>query len=289
MESASQRFWTPERLVDVETKHVGGPLYPPIQAFVMAPLAQTDDPQRAYFTIQWIMIGMGFFAGLGISVLTRRRIWWPVATIVILGFSGFTGGHQLGQNPALSLAILVWGWALMSYGWQMGGGMVWGLMAFKPLWAVAFLLAIVLTRRWRACIGLIAVGIALVALTIPFVGVQTWIDWLKVGQVADRIYNVDPNWIPLSRDLINFPKRLLIDFDEYPYFGRDRWYAHFAGWLLCVFVVEATVRLTQAFPRAFPEDDGRGGGICVAHGLHVLLPLHVLRRAACVPCVSGGG
>jgi arabinofuranan 3-O-arabinosyltransferase len=256
--AAAEQKWTPERLAEIQSKHVGGPLYPPIQALLFAPLAMTDHPQRAYFMIQWIMLGMAFAAGLGISVLTRRRIWWPVATMMILLFPGFTGGHQLGQNPALTLAIVVWGWALMSRGWQTGGGMVWGLLAFKPLWAVAFLLAVVLTRRWRSCLGMIAVGAAMAAATLPFVGIEAWLDWLKVGDTANHIYNIDDNWIPLSRDVINLAKRIFIDTESHPYFGRDRWYAHFAGWLIWAIIIETTVRLSQLYPARFRAATGPG-------------------------------
>jgi hypothetical protein len=253
---SAERWWTPERLAELKSKHVGGPLYPPIQAFLLAPLAQSDTPQRSYFIMQWIMLGMAFLAGMGISVLTRARIWWPMATAMILLFPGFSGGHQLGQNPAFSLAILVWGWALMSCGFEVGGGMVWGLFAYKPPWGLAFLLALLVTRRWRACLGMFGVGCALVLATLPFVGIETWLDWLKVGDAANRIYNVDDRWIPLSRDIINFPKRFLIDLNERPYFGRDRWFAHFGGWLVWVIIVEATVRLTQLFPARFRSTTG---------------------------------
>jgi arabinofuranan 3-O-arabinosyltransferase len=254
--AAAEEQWTPERLAELKAKHVGGPLYPPIQALLFSPLARTNDALHAYFTILWIMLGMAFLAGLGISLLTRRRVWWPIATLMILLFPGFTGGHQLGQNPALTLAIVVWGWALMSRGWQTGGGMIWGLLAFKPLWAAAFLPALLLTRRWRASLGMVGVSAAMIVATIPFVGIESWFDWLKVGEAANRIYNVDDNWIPLSRDLINIPKRVLIETGQFPYFERDRWYAHFCGWLLWAIVVEATVRLSQLFPARFRAATG---------------------------------
>ena len=51
----------------------------------------------------------------------------------------------------MSLAIIIWGWALYSRGYETAGGLVWGLLAFKPVWAAAFFLAPLLTRRWRAC------------------------------------------------------------------------------------------------------------------------------------------
>ena len=175
-------------------------------------------------------------------------------------FPGFNGAHELGQNAPLSLAILVWGWVLMSRGYFTAGGLLWGLLAFKPVWAAAFLLVPLLTGRWRTCIAMIAVGLAMIAVTLPFVGVEAWKDWMKVGEVANRTYNVDGNWIPLSRDLLGIPRRLLTDYSDEnkDYWGRDRWYAHVAGWVLWLFVFEATVRLSLFYRTRVKEFTGTG-------------------------------
>src|SRR5207247_1760914 len=37
--AAAAQGWTPERLGEAAARRVGGPLYPPLNAFVMAPLA----------------------------------------------------------------------------------------------------------------------------------------------------------------------------------------------------------------------------------------------------------
>ncbi len=229
---------------------VGGPLYPPIQALAMAPLARNHNPHDAYRLMQWFVLAMAFVAGLGISALTRGRIWWPVATAIVLLYPGFKGGHDLAQNPAVTLAIVVWGWALIARGYPTGGGMIWGLLAFKPTWAMAFFLVPVLTRRWRTCFAMLAVGAGLAAITLPFVGIQSWFDWLKIGKAANHIYDVDANWIPLSRDLFGLPRRLLTDTrDSVPYADRDHWYAHVAGWAIWLFVLETTVKLSQLYRR----------------------------------------
>jgi hypothetical protein len=212
------------------------------------------------------MLLSGFLAGLGVSVLTRRRIWWPVAATLVMLYPGFTGDYSLGQNGPVSLAIIVWGWALISRKYDTAGGLVWGLLAFKPVWAAAFILVPLLTGRWRTCLSMIAVGAAMVAATLPFVGVETWIDWLKIGDVANRTYGVDANWIPLSRDLLGIPRRFLIDTNNQEYFARDRWEAHVAGWALWLFVVELTVRLSQLWPRLFRATAGPAAGFLLLAG-----------------------
>jgi hypothetical protein len=192
----------------------GGPLYPPTNAFVLMPLALLP-PRTAYRCSQVVELLLGFVSGLGIALLSRGRVWWPVATVAVMIFPGFGAGVQLGQNSPLSLAILVWGWVLLARGHPIGGGVVWGLFAFKPVWAAAFFLVPLLSRRWRTCVGMLATGVLFAAVTLPFVGWQTWLDWFRVGREAADVYTYDENWVQMSRDLLSLPLRWL-DFTVRP-------------------------------------------------------------------------
>jgi hypothetical protein len=174
-----------------------------------------------------------------VNVLSRGRIPWSVATLVLFLFPGSRGGMDLGQNPTLSLAIAVWGWALASRGYHLAGGAVWGLFAFKPVWGLAFFVVPLLMRRWRFCAGVALSGLAFVALTLPFVGVQSWFDWLEVGKKAATLYNVDYNWIHLSRDLHGIPRRILHDFSV-PKDQRETRLANGLAWGLWALVLGTT-------------------------------------------------
>src|SRR5262245_62062991 len=144
--SAKHPETTAERLQHARGRRVGGPLYPPINAFLNAPLALL--PARTAYHLQQVNnILLAFLAGLGVSVLSRRGIWWPVAALVIILFPGFMGSLNLGQNATLTLTVLVWGWALIARGRPGWGGVVWGLLAFKPVWAMVFFLVLMLSRR----------------------------------------------------------------------------------------------------------------------------------------------
>jgi arabinofuranan 3-O-arabinosyltransferase len=211
--AAAEKDWTPSRLALAGERRVGGPLYPPINAFLDAPLAVM--PARAAYRVQQINnILLAFAAGLGIWVLSRRRIWWSIASLVILIFPGFMGSINLGQNATLTLTIFVWGWVLIAKerpGW---GGLVWALLAFKPVWAMVFFAVLVVTRRWRASLAMLGGGATLGLLTLPFVGVHSWFDWLQVGKEAAQLYNTDHNWIFLSRDVLSIPRRWLVVFPK---------------------------------------------------------------------------
>ncbi len=210
---AAERF-TPELAAEFDRPVVGGPLYPPVHAFLYAPLGAIPDPQTAYFAFQWVSLGAAFLCGWCVTVLSRGRIWWPVAAAVILVYPGGRPGLDLAQNHYLTLLIVLGGWTLAAKGHEAAGGAVWGLLAFKPVWGLAFILAPVLMRRWRFVLGTGVCGCSLVLLTLPFVGVQGWQDWLAIGKQASAKYNVNSNWINLSRDVSGIPRRWLIDFGK---------------------------------------------------------------------------
>lgn len=219
---------------------IGGPLYPPVHAFVMAPFGLIAHPYLSYRLCQGVMLGCVLLAGLGVRYLTRGRWWWSAATAVLLMFPGCRGAIDLAQNSPLTIALLIWGWGLIARGRPAWGGVLWGLLAFKPVWAVSFLAALLLLRQWRAAGAMAATGAGLVAFTLPFVGLHSWFDWLHIGQHAANAYAIDRNWIFLSRDLFGIPRRIFLEFHE----GRaihDPPIAAVVGWVLWALVAGITL------------------------------------------------
>ena len=233
---------TKEVVDDFEKPILGGPLYPPTHPFFYAPLGLISEPQQAYHAFQIASILALFGCGAMIRLMSRGRIWCSVATFVLLIYPGSQPGIDLGQNHCITLFILLSGWALASRGYQFGGGAIWGLLAFKPIWGIAFILAPLLMRRWRFIGGTAVVGFGFVLLTIPFVGVQAWKDWFDIGKYASDLYNRDQNWINLSRDVSGLPKRLMIDF-ETPRDKIDTTYPNFASNALLAFVAVTTIAI----------------------------------------------
>jgi arabinofuranan 3-O-arabinosyltransferase len=241
--AAGEDAWGPDRVREVKAKQVGGPLYPPINAFLNYPLAFLA-PLPAYRVHQCVSFLLGFLAALAVTLLTRGRIWFPIALTAILAYPGFISSVQLGQNAVLTLNILLWGWLLLCRGQPVAGGMIWGLLAYKPVWALAFFLVPLLTQRWRFCLAMLATGTALGLLTLPVVGVGAWLDWLQVGRLASNLYDVDKNWIFLSRDVLSIPRRWLLEFtDDNRQQRMDNWQLPMLyGWALLLGILEVTVR-----------------------------------------------
>ncbi|MBY0522154.1 MAG: DUF2029 domain-containing protein [Gemmataceae bacterium] len=250
----SELEWTKPKLDNAIERRLGGPLYPPINAFYMGPLA-VMSPKPAYRVNQVLCLVWALGTGLAVSYMSRGRFWWPLATVLVLLYPGFKGAHHLGQNPPLTLFLLVWGWALLVRGHPIVGGVVWGLLAFKPVWAAAFFWIPFVTGRFRFCFSMLATGAGLAALTLPFVGFDSWLHWLQIGPEATRTYNVDQNWVFLSRDLLSIPRRFLLDFSQ-SYYQRDRIDATIVGWGLWVAVLEITLMMVVMRPKQARETTG---------------------------------
>lgn len=193
---------------------LGGPLYPPVHALFYAPLGHIKDAQLAYFFFQLASVVSVFGSGLAVRVLSNGRVWCSVATLVLLLMPGMRPGLDLGQNQTFTLLIVLGGWAIASRYSEFGGGMVWGLLAFKPVWGLAFILAPLLLRKWKFVSGTAVAGISVCLATLPLVGIEGWQNWWQIGRSAADLYNVDENWINLSRDVSGIPKRLFLDFKK---------------------------------------------------------------------------
>jgi hypothetical protein len=196
----------------INPPNIGGPLYPPINAFFYYPLACVE-PWKGYRINQVVNLVLAFTAGLGVSLLSRGRLWMPIAALLVFIFPGFAGSICLGQNATLTMNIVLWGWVLIARDRPLAGGMVWGLLAFKPVWLLSFLLVPILTRRWRVAATMVCAAAALALATLPFVGVHSWFDWVHVGREAAATYDADENWIWKSRDLYSIARRWMLDFN----------------------------------------------------------------------------
>jgi hypothetical protein len=234
----------------IAPRTLGGPLYPPVHGLLYSPLGMLS-PRAAYRVVQTVNLLLVFAIGWLAERLSGGRIWCPVAALLLMLWPGYAGVINLGQNAALSLFLATFGWWLTTRGRPALGGVVWGLLAFKPVWAVAFFPVTLLSGRWRMALAMAATGLALVALTLPLVGWQVWLDWLTVGRLATAGYARDWTWIVLSRDLQGLVRRFFLESPTDPLPTRLA-----LGLWLAVSAVTVVVALRHR--RAVRADDGPG-------------------------------
>lgn len=213
---------------------IEGPLYPPTAGLLFMPLGLMP-PKAAHIVANVLYLQMVLLCGWLLALITGRRLVWGEATLLILIFPNTYQNILLGQNSVLSLTILLAGWALLVRGRPLLAGLVWGLFAYKPVFAVALLLVPVAMLQFRLLAGMAAGGALMVALTLPFTGVaglerfwqgrtpptyenaqdiNPWERWLIVGQHATLMYSYDRNWIWMSRDLRGLARRRMWTLDD---------------------------------------------------------------------------
>jgi hypothetical protein len=254
--AAGQPTWE-DRAREATAPQLGGALYPPVHAVLLAPLALL--PARlAYRVVQVANVLLVFLCGWFMSRLARGRLWWPIATLGLLAFPGVSAAITLAQNPVVVLTFLLAGWLALCRGRPALAGVAWGFLAFKPTWAIAFLLVPVLARRWRMAAAMALTGAGLVLLTLPIVGVQCWLDWRTVGAEANLEYGRYRNWVFLSRDLQNIPRRYLHTFGTSMVRDLDNPWPGRLGVGLLVAAGLAWVGLCLLRPRRIAETEGHG-------------------------------
>jgi arabinofuranan 3-O-arabinosyltransferase len=255
--TAGQQEWTEEHLNHVVSPHRGGALYPPVHAMYFAPLASLP-PQRSYRLVQLLTLLLTCLAGWVVERLSAGRIWWPIAFALLLLSPGYAGTINLGQNSMLSLTLLLLGWWQLACRRPIVAGVCWGLLAFKPVWAMSFLLAPLLTRRWKMAAGMVLTGAAQIGLTLPLVGWRTWLDWVEVGQIASADYVLQQNWVFLSRDLLGIPRRWLLTFEDRLAVNPERLLPTVLGWTAWGLVLGVTVLLAWRHRRRVSALTGPG-------------------------------
>lgn len=200
---------------DLYEKGIAGALYPPTASVAFSYFAQFT-PATAHAVAFFFYLGMCYGSGWIISRITQDRLQWGEATLCILFFPNNFMGLMLGQNHVLSLTILCAGWYCHHRRWPFVAGLVWGLFAYKPVFAVALLLVPIALRSPRWFLGMALSGMLCVAGTLPYTkGLDPWFRWLEVGKQAERLYQIDRNWVWMSRDLVGLPRRKMWDQESF--------------------------------------------------------------------------
>jgi hypothetical protein len=195
------------------TSGVEGPLYPPPMAVLMAPLG-LFQPRAAHRTFMLVSV-LGLLAVTRwLSGLTAGRLSDGEAACLLLLFPNVSDALVLGQNAVLTLTVVVGGWALYARGRPGAAGLVWGLLAYKPVFGVALAWVPLILGSGRFFLGMVISAAALCLVTVPACGLDAWLDWWQVGQNAAAQYAEDPNWIWMSRDLPGLPLRSMWDLEH---------------------------------------------------------------------------
>ena len=159
------RHYSPEFVEDNFGKQpMYGPTYPPTLGVLFAPLGLLSPAQAQWVVVELSLV-LVLVASLALSRITDGRITWETAVVATCTLPPFCCALALGQNTALSLAIVTIGWLCLTRERPVLAGAVWGLFALKPTWGLAVVWIPLVVGRPRAYLGMAASAAALVALS----------------------------------------------------------------------------------------------------------------------------
>jgi hypothetical protein len=161
-------------------------LYPPLLATIVAPLAGLFTDYRA---AMWLWAGGGAVVTALVTwaiardagVQERRAVLLLVAAVFALPLVTFE--LIMGNVHLLLLGLLGTAWLGLqrqSVRGDLVAGAAISAATLVKIFPVVLLLWVFLSGRWRAGVAALVAGLAMVAVTLPFSGIDAWLDYIRV-------------------------------------------------------------------------------------------------------------
>lgn len=149
--------------------------YPPPGLLLAAPFALTPG----YFAalVGWSVSGLVALLPAATAALRPRDWRGGVEVALLMLCPAVAVNLGLGQNGALSAALLLGGLALLDERPWAAGALL-GLLVFKPQLAILLPVMVLAGRRWRVMAGAAASALVVLALSTGLFGLQSWRDFI---------------------------------------------------------------------------------------------------------------
>lgn len=157
-------------------------LYPPTFLLLVMPLALL--PYLVSLAV-WLLTTLG-----GYLWTIRRIAPHPLTPWLTLAFPGAFQNFYFGQNGFLSATLLGSGLLLLNR-LPFTGGLLLGLLSYKPHLAVLLPLALVAGRRWRALLGMVSAAAGLALASVVFLGAAVWVAFWRNLPLAVQLLGSD--------------------------------------------------------------------------------------------------
>ena len=152
--------------------------YPPMYLLMVLPLSMLP------FIVSWILFETATLAGY--IAVVRRIVPVSPGLWLAITFPGVLVNFTCGQNGFLTTA-LIGGGLLMLDRAPILAGLLFGLMSYKPQFALLIPLALIAARRWRAFATTAVTAILFAATSFAVFGASTWHAFLVSVQFTQKI------------------------------------------------------------------------------------------------------
>ena len=161
--------------------------YPPFLLFVAAPLALLPYPAAL---VIWQAATLAFYVGVIGAILQPIRQSRPdlgyLWVLLALAFPAVFINLGHGQNGLLTAALL--GAALLTLARQpLMSGTLFGLLAYKPQFALVIPIALLASNQWRAIAAAAATIVALFVLSVAAFGTEIWYAFAASTEMSRKV------------------------------------------------------------------------------------------------------
>ncbi|MGE5271151.1 MAG: glycosyltransferase family 87 protein, partial [Thiohalocapsa sp.] len=155
--------------------------YPPVTLLPLALLARL--PYLAAFLL-FEAATLALYLAVTTRILRDRSV---SAVIVLLGFPLVYWNFGLGQNGFLTAGLFGAATLLIDRR-PVVAGLLFGLLCYKPQFALLVPLALIAAAQWRALMAAAAAATALVLVSLALYGIDTWTAWIAAANSAPAMY-----------------------------------------------------------------------------------------------------
>jgi hypothetical protein len=160
--------------------------YPPSFLLIILPLSLVPFLPAL---LLWLLSTLALYL-----IAIYRNAPHPLTPWLTLAFPGTFVNFICGQNGFLSAAILSGGLALLD-NYPLIGGLVLGLMSYKPHLAWLIPLALLAGRQWRGLVGASISGLGLVLMSASAFGFESWqVFFESIPLTMQRFAESNPPW-----------------------------------------------------------------------------------------------
>jgi hypothetical protein len=145
--------------------------YPPIFLLLIVPFALL--PFQAAL-VAWLFTTLALALYCAYRMIPKRKI----IALLFLGFPGMYMNLLWGQNGFLSAALLALGVGFIECNPVLSGAMF-GLLLYKPQFAVFLLLLLLLTKRWKALVSAVISALLVSLVSLIVFGPDTWLHFAQ--------------------------------------------------------------------------------------------------------------
>jgi hypothetical protein len=152
---------------------------PPTTSFILLPVALFKYPVARILWISFNLLFLIITIRLIINRFKFDRTWLPIFLIIFLLYQPLYANFAFGQVHILIFCLLVFAWIAYNSGKEELLGFLIGLIFILKTSSILLWIILLVQKKWRGLVWAVATIFLLFILTLPWVGIDSWKNYLN--------------------------------------------------------------------------------------------------------------